>query len=35
MAESRGQFGKAEEDDCMPLEAFTRELVKTKQAEKT
>jgi hypothetical protein len=35
VAEAQGQFGNSEEGECPPLEALTRKLVKTQQAEKT
>jgi hypothetical protein len=35
VAEARGQFGNPEEEERPPLEAVTRKLVKTQQAEKT
>jgi hypothetical protein len=34
VAETRGQFGNPEEGECPLLEAVTRILVKTQQAEK-
>jgi hypothetical protein len=35
VAEARGQFGNPEERERPPLDAVTRRLVKTQQAEKT
>jgi arginine/ornithine N-succinyltransferase beta subunit len=35
VAEVRGQFGNTEEGESPMLEAVTRKLVKTQQAEKT
>jgi hypothetical protein len=35
VAEPQGQFGKPEEGERPPLEAVTRRLVKTQQAENT
>jgi hypothetical protein len=35
VADARGQFGNPEKGERLPLEAFTRRLVKTQKTEKT